>query len=130
MSMGLSVVDRLRKGQGVSTHNCMCFPETNGRSKIVVYERVHAHDPKTVAGVIRVQKMDIEVDRVASNNLCHGTCGCCREMAQICGTSREGGEDSTCPLLCLQQPCQGENHAHHPRLTSRTGDERAERKGL
>ena len=130
MSMGLSVVDRLRKGQGVSTHNCMCFPETNGRLKIVVRERVHTHDRKTVARVIRVQKMDLEVDRVASNNLCHGTCGSCREMAQICGTLGEGGEDYSCPILYLQQPFQSENYAHHPRLTSRTGDQRAEKKVL
>ena len=125
--MGLSVARRLREGRGISTHYCMCFPETNGRLKIVVCERVHAHDLKAVAGVIRVQKMDLEVDRVASNNLCHGSCGYCRETAQICGSSREGA--SVQPVL-FQQPFQSENHAHHPRLTCRTGDQRAERKVL
>jgi hypothetical protein len=73
----------------------MCLQETDGRLEIVVRERVRAHDAKAVAGVIRVQKMDREVDRVTSNNLCHGSCGRCRETAQICETLREGGEGST-----------------------------------
>jgi hypothetical protein len=73
-------------GWEISTHNCMRFPVTDGRSEIVVRGRVHAHDAKTVAGVIRVQKMDLVVDKVASTNLCHGSCGHCRETVQICET--------------------------------------------
>ena len=42
--------------------------------KFVVYDRVHAHDTEAVAGVTRVQKVDLKVGGVAINDMCHGDC--------------------------------------------------------
>jgi hypothetical protein len=61
----------------------MCFQETDGGLEIVVRERVRAHDAKAVARVIRVQKMDLVVDRIASKIMCHGNYGRSREMVQL-----------------------------------------------
>ena len=64
----------------------MCFSKTNGRSKIIVYMRVRAHDSE-VAGVIRVQEMDLVV---AGNESFHGSCCHCRDIMQSVN-SKEGG---------------------------------------
>ncbi len=68
----------------------MGFPETNGRSKFIVYVRVCAHDSEAVAGVIRVQKMDLVM---ASNDSFHGSCCRCRDMIQ--SVNSKEGVDST-----------------------------------
>lgn len=68
---------------GICTYNCMCFQETDGGLEIVIRERVRAHDAKAVAWVIRVQKMDLVVGRIASKFLCHGDYyGRIREVVQ------------------------------------------------
>lgn len=93
-----SVLRRLggnRKGTGVVrgwriiTHYCMGSQKTIGRSKIIVCGRVHAHDSEAVAGVTRVQKVDLIVDRIAINDLFHNSCCRCRDMTQT--VKLEGG---------------------------------------
>lgn len=64
-----------------NTHYCMGFQETNGRPKFKVCVGVHAHDSEAVAGVIRVQKMDI-VALIAGNDLFHGSSCRSRDMMQ------------------------------------------------
>jgi hypothetical protein len=116
------------RGWGINTHYCMGFQETNGRSKFIVCVRVHTHDSDAVAGVIRVQKMDLVVGRIAGNDLCHGSCCHCRDMMQ--SVKLEGGVDSTRVLLVLyfQEPFEVRTNAHTPRLTPHTGDQGEERK--
>jgi hypothetical protein len=50
----------------------MGVPETDGRLKFIVCGWVHAHDSEAVAGVVRVQKMDLVVGKIAGNDWFHG----------------------------------------------------------
>ena len=70
----------------------MGFQETNGRPKFKVCLGVHAHDSEAVAGVIRVQKMDIVGELIAGNDLFpfHGSC--CRSRDMMQSVKLEGGE--------------------------------------
>jgi len=68
----------------------MGFPETNGRLKFVVYVWVHAHDSEAMAGVIRVQKMDLVVGKIASNDCFHGLLLSSSGYEAICETRRRG----------------------------------------
>jgi len=45
--------------------------ETDGCSEVVIDERVRAHDTKAVAGVIRVQKVNLVVGAIPVHYLCH-----------------------------------------------------------
>lgn len=67
----------------------MGFQETNGRPKFIVCVRVHAHDSEAVAGVTRVQKMDLVAGLIARKDLFHGSC--CRSRDMMQSVKLEGG---------------------------------------
>lgn len=128
-----SVLRRLggnRKGTGevrgwkINTHYCIDFPKTSGRSKFIVRGRVHAHDSKAVAGVTRVQKVDLIVDRIAINDLCHKSCCRCRDMTQTVN-SKKGVDSTGCPIgPLLPGAFRGENQCPYPKADALYGRSR------
>lgn len=82
-------VERYYGRAALVCHYCMGFPVTNGRSKIIVCVWVRAHHGEIVAGVIRVQKMDLVVGNIPGNDLFHGSC--CRRRKVMQSAKLEGG---------------------------------------
>lgn len=93
----------------------MSFQEANGRPKFIVCIRAHAHDSEAVAGVIRVQKMDLIVGLIARKDLLHGSC--CRSRVVKQSVKLEGGGLILPVVLYFQEPFEVKTNAHTLGLT-------------